>query len=339
MSKRISSSDVARRAGVSRTTVSYVMNGRTGAGIPPSTRDRVLEAAAELHYRPSAAARTLRSGRTNIVSVVVLCVYPAFYSHCIEALIAEMSDTPYELRIVETRKWSQAEWEREASDEYTAAGIIVLNETDNLPRLLKNNRTTTPIVNIGGSYLTSVDHVGVDLQSGSATAVRHLLESGRQKIVYLSALWHTRSERYAAYAAEVERAGHVAQTISFEQEAGDSSNRPAAYRAMNRYLAKTEPRDRADALFCLDDECAIGALKACREHHLLVPDDISIVGCDNIEEASYSYPSLSTIRFPFDEVAQHTRDLLLRRIEQPDIPVQGVVLTPELIIRDSSRRP
>lgn len=332
---RVNSDDVARKAGVSRTTVSYVLNGRQ-AGIPQATRERVLLAAAELGYRPDPAASSLAGGKTYVISLMTLCIHPAFYSRVIESFLLIMANTPYEIRITETRKWSAQHWEKAALGGWSCDGIIVLNETEHLDLLRSACEGRVPIVSVGGFYSLVLDHVGVDYYAGALLAVRHLIESGRRKIVHLTSERHAVTERYRAYAEELAKAGLPAQTITFEQAPGELTNRASAYRAMTEYLARTPAVDRCDALFCVDDESAIAALRALRDVDLHTPGDVAVVGCDDIEDSSYFYPAITTIRFPYDEVASQSWQMLLRRMEQPELPRQELVYRPELIVRESS---
>lgn len=333
MRKAVSSEDVARHAGVSRTTVSFVLNGSENIDrIPAATRERVLRSAEALGYTPNQMARALITGRSNLINLLVLQVSPAYYSRMVEAFNAVLRQTGYELRIHETAGWEPEQWKRAANNRWPVDGIIVIEEEIHLPHLVEALRGRIPLVNVGPQYCDGVDHVGIDLYSASAHAVRHLRETGRSRIAYLGLSVLDYTSRPAAYRATMEELGLEPVRILMEPDY-TKPERALARDAIARFLAAGATMD---GLFCFNDEMAIGALKAARDFGLRVPQDLAIVGCDNIEETLYHDPMLSTLSYPADEIARLTWQVLKRRIDEPDIPLQSADLAASLIIRESS---
>jgi DNA-binding LacI/PurR family transcriptional regulator len=174
--------------------------------------------------------------------------------------------------------------------------------------------------------------VRIDLFSATRAAVRHLLASGRRRIAFLAPGHEPGSSRADAYRAVLVEAGLAPMFIDVPPAEG-FSERARTRQAVRGVLRR---RQRPDALFCFNDEYAIGALRGLRDAGLSVPDDVAIFGCDGIEETEYHDPPLSTIVFPFTEAARLGWEFLRQRIEDPGLPVQSAVLIPDLAVRESS---
>ena len=333
MRRAINSTEVARRAGVSRTTVSFVLNGRDDAQkIPLATRERVLHAAQELGYQPNHLARALVSGRSYMICLLVRRVHPAFYSRAIAAFYAALQGSGYDLRVQETAGWAPAQWGEATGDRWPVDGIIAIEETYCLPPLIASLDGRTPLVNVGASYRVDVDYVGIDLFAGTTAAIDHLVATGRTHIGWLGGEGMEYTSRYQAYEAAMLRRGWPLLTIT-PAPANPLSSRTLAYAAVGAFLTGG---GKVDALVCFNDEFAIGALRAIRERGLRVPGDIALVGCDDIEEAGYHDPPLSTQHYPYDHAARTAWEMLRRRIENPGLPIQSCLLVPDLIVRGSS---
>lgn len=348
MRRAINSAAVARQAGVSRTTVSFVLNGSdNAAAIPAATRERVLRAAEELGYQPNHMARVLLTGRSYLIRLLVERVHPAFYSRATESFHAALRGSGYDLHIQETFDWTPTQWEHAAASRWQADGFLVFEGRAFVPHLVAGVRGRVPIVNIGTSYDRTVPHVGVDLYQGTMEAVRHLAESGRRRIGYLGWDYVIEHSRGRGYQDEMQRRGLAPLWICPPpnpacQGGGD---RAFAEKSIDSYLASGDPY-RLDALICFNDEMAISALQTFKRHGRRVPDDIALVGCDGIEETRYHDPPLTTIAFPYEAATQAAWAMLNRCIEarenQTDTdeqtpPPLSHLFVPELVVRESSR--
>jgi DNA-binding LacI/PurR family transcriptional regulator len=338
MRRAVNSTEVARRAGVSRTTVSFVLNGSNDAErIPLATRERILRAADELGYSPNHLARVLTSGRSYLINLLVRHVHPTFFSRAIEAFNAALHGSGYDLRIQETAAWTPERWQEVLKDRWPVDGTIVLEEAAFVPLLVQGDHSLHPVVSVGSAFCTDVDHVGIDLHTGAVIAVQHLFESGHRNIAFVGPSYYTRTTRWEGYDAEVRQMGQE-PCLMITSDDWKQAERARARTAVETFL---QSNPCPDALFCFNDEFAIGALRAVKDRGLRVPEDVVIVGCDDIDDTQYHDPPLSTLHYPYEEAAQLAWDCLRRRIEVPDraaLPMQSFLLKPELVLRQSSIR-
>jgi LacI family transcriptional regulator len=327
--RSVSMTDIARRLNVSQATVSYVLNGREGNLVGQATRARVLEAAQEMGYRPNRAAQMLAGGSSHVIEVCINGFHPAFYSQVLDAYDRELRPTPYELHIVNPARsgdlWGAGE------GVWPADGIIYDSRVSDSP-LAALARRGVPTVSVGVDAYAEVDHVKVDIDVAYRQAVRHLASRGG-RVAHL-APWPLEmglvspDPRYRAYRDAIREAG-LGEEIILVPEVGRDAMRQATHDYIVRHGCP-------DAILCFNDERAIAALRALRELGLRVPDDVRLIGCDGIEETAYHSPPLSTIQYPFVEVARLAWQFLQRRIAEPKIPIQSATLKAELLLRESS---
>jgi DNA-binding LacI/PurR family transcriptional regulator len=193
-------------------------------------------------------------------------------------------------------------------------------------------RRQVPVVSMGAYYLTEVDHVGVDLYAGAMQAVQHLIEQGCRRVAYLvnAESRHPGDARRDAYDMVMREA-----SLSREYIVSVDQSRQAAGAAVAAYV---EQFGLPDGIFCHNDEMALGAYRRLRLLGVRVPEDVALVGCDGIEDTEYLEVPLTTIRQPLEEMCGLACEFLHRRMAQPDIPLQSVVLLPQLVVRGSSLR-
>jgi DNA-binding LacI/PurR family transcriptional regulator len=320
----VRSVDVARLAGVSRTTVSYVLNGRTDVSIPDETRQRVLDAARELNYRPNLAARSLVMGRSGLVSIwlqesssirhqadVIQTLQPKLFTAGTESLIHRFSTDDSSSR-------SNFDWQVD--------GILGYNLGQDHERI----PVTIPSVSFGSYHYSKVDFVRVDLKTGVKTAMEHLISSGRKKIAYLVNQWgnHVGDDRFDGYTESVQSAGLETQYIVADI-ATMQKGRKAVLHALERGA-------KFDSLMCFSDELAIGAYRALLDHNLSIPTDCAIVGVDGIEETEYFEVPISTVVQPIESMCLLAWDFLRNRLNDPKLPHQQITLPSHLVVRQSS---
>lgn len=332
---RISSLDVARRAGLSRTTVSYVLNRRGDVSIPQATREKVWLAAEELGYRPNGIARSLVSGRTRTVGVVLPILESSLTSAMVNGIETVCSDEDYRVLLV----YSHNDPEREQKQirlllEHRVDGLICLpgyrtvrGTYEGLKEALAE-KTPCIIVDDSSSGLP-VDYVVSDDRSGAVTAVRHLIALGHRRIAHLCAgsLGSPARERHAGYCAALRAEGLEVDPGLVE---GDSFDPLSAAAGMLQLLRLPEP---PTAVFAANDLMAVAAMEKVREHGLRIPEDIAFVGFSAFNLSEYMH--LTTVdRLP-QEMGRRAAERLLDRIERPHLRPEGRVIPTHLIIRTS----
>ncbi|WP_169952119.1 LacI family DNA-binding transcriptional regulator [Microbispora sp. H11081] len=330
--KRPTLEAVAARAGVSRATVSRVVNGQLT--VTPQIRDAVMRAVDELGYVPNSAARSLVTQRTDSVALVVsepptrvFSEDPMFSTVIRSAsLELEAADKQVVLMLAGSQK-SHARIER-----YVAGGhvdgvmLISMHGADPLPAAVA--RMGVPAVSYGRPAVpVPLPYVDNDNVGGAVKAVRHLLDRGRRRIATIAGPQDMigGQDRLAGYRdalRDSDRRSIVA--------VGDFTRQSGA--AAMRHLLQDDPQ--LDAVFVANDLMAIGALQALRQAGRRVPDDVAVVGFDDIEAARFTEPPLTTIRHPVSEQAAAMVQLLLGLLRGgPAVPV---VLPTELVVRDSA---
>ncbi|WP_433214529.1 LacI family DNA-binding transcriptional regulator [Microtetraspora malaysiensis] len=330
--KRPTLEAVAARAGVSRATVSRVVNGQ--ATVTPQIREAVLRAVDELGYVPNSAARSLVTQRTDSIALVVsepptrvFSEDPMFSTVIRSAsLELEAADRQVVLMLAGSPK-SHARIER-----YIAGGhvdgvmLISMHGADPLPAAI--SRMSVPIVSYGRPAVpVPLPYVDNDNVGGAEKAVRHLLDKGRRRIATIAGPQdmiggQDRLTGYRNMLRESDRRSIVA--------VGDFTRESGAV-AM-RQLLHDDPG--LDAVFVANDLMAVGALQSLRQAGRRVPDDVAVVGFDDIEAAKFTEPPLTTIRHPFTEQAAAMVKLLLGLFEGG--PADPVILPTELVVRESA---
>ena len=322
--------DVARLAGVSHQTVSRVLNGHPH--VSSATRARVVAAMRELDYRPNAFARglvTQRSQRIGVLSFDSRLFGPGSTLHAIEraaraagfgVAVAGMSD----------HSGGDVEEAMEVLQSQAVDGIIVIAPTDDAVRALGVLATDVPVVALEAEFRDQ-PVVSIDQQQGARLATRHLLDLGHRTV------WHVegpRDWREAVLRADGWRSAlRDADADVPDPLSGDWSPRSG-------YVAGLElaARDDVTAVFAANDQMALGLLHALGERGRRVPEDVSVVGFDDIPEAEYFSPALTTVHQDFDEVGRRGLALLLARID--DAKTQAsVTIAPVLVSRASCASP
>ncbi|MEU3664086.1 LacI family DNA-binding transcriptional regulator [Streptomyces sp. NPDC032940] len=324
--------DVARLAGVSHQTVSRVLNGH--ANVREQTRLRVLAAVQELGYRPNRAARALATGRSQLIGVVAQnsTLYgPASLLAAFEIAASQQgfAVSVHRVRELEERSITAAV-ERHRDDR--VAGIVAIAPTASAQEALARVPDEVPLISIDGDPARSAPTVFVDQEQGAYEATRHLLEAGHDTVWHVSGPpgWFDAAGRVRGWRRALTEAGAEIPPVS----AGDWSA-ASGYRA-GQMLARMP---EVTAVFAANDHQALGVLRAMAERGRAAPDEVSIVGFDDVPEAPFYTPPLTTVRQDFDAVAVAALDLLLHRIAGGAKPADHPVILPELVRRDSVRAP
>lgn len=326
--------DVAARAGVSLKTVTNVVHERPN--VAPLTRDRVQQAIRDLDYRPSLAGRSLRGGRSNILTLAVPRIDEPYLGALAHAVIAAATRRGYTVLIDETG--GRPDHEREAVEGYPGHGIdgVIFSPLALDPGHLAAVSNHTPLVLLGEQLADSpADYVAIDNMASGRDVVAHLVATGRTRIGFIGGQPKRPGAvgglRRRGYEAELRESGlpvrrtWQAPTDRFTREEGGR---------LARLLIRRSPQ--LDALVCASDLLAIGALRALQDDGLGIPDDLAVVGWDNTIDARYCSPGLTSVAPDLTFLADQTLAALVRRIEGDRAPGRIVFVPYELQVRASS---
>jgi DNA-binding LacI/PurR family transcriptional regulator len=327
--------DVATHAGVSKATASRVLNG--SARVDPTTRRRVLDAMAELDYTPSLAARRLSLGRTLTISVVTSFLTRPQAAERLRGVDAILSDSEFDLVIynVETV---------EKRDQYLR-GLALAQRTDGLlvislpPRdedaqRLSSAAIPVVIIDAHAPAVEGLPHVIGDDIAGGEAATRHLLDLGHRRIAFVGDQFDnpfgftSSRHRFIGYERALTTAGVTPRP---DHVALGAHSRYEARELATRLLSAA---DRPSAIFASSDTQALGVISAAHEAGLRVPDDLSVVGYDDIEIADYV--ELTTVRQHLFESGRLGAELLLAEIRARSATPPSIVLAPEVVVRGTT---
>jgi DNA-binding LacI/PurR family transcriptional regulator len=324
--------DVARAAAVSHQTVSRVLNGHPN--VRPATRARVLEAIAELGYRPNLAARALATGRSNALGLVTLNTTlfgPVATLYAVEeaARAAGYSVSVSSVRTIDRQSLSDSVGRLVQQG---VAGLIIIAPIATNDSVMSALPADLPAVVAEADPEPSVPAVTVDQAHGAYLATSHLLELGHRTVIHISGPsdWVEARQRVTGWRRALDEAGAPAPEVIV----GDWS-------AQSGYDAGRSLPTAPDvtAVFAANDNMALGLLRALHEQGRSVPGDVSVVGFDNIDEAGFFTPPLTSIRQDFAEMGRRSVQLLLRRVDGDASGVEHVMLAPELVLRESTAPP
>lgn len=335
--KRVTSHDVAKLAGVSRTTVSFVLNDVPHVQIPEETRRRVFDAAEHLGYRPDAAARSLATRQTHTLALVLYqsadrIVGDAFLANVVRGLSEVAQQRGFRLLLHPFEEIGKSEAYVSLVLENRIDGLVVSGPRSDDEQLPKLREDGFPLVLLGQLNGADIHFVDVDNTAAAHRAVSHLIQLGHTRIGLITnaPLEYTASaDRWRAYRQALTEAGlpydeSIVRYGNFDAHSG--------YQAMEEFLALPRP---PTATFIASDEVATGALAALHEHGIAVPEEMAIVGFDDIPVARYLVPSLTTVHLPAYELGLRAADMLIRIIQGKEIADRGILLDTELIIRES----
>jgi len=327
----LSMADVAARAGVSHQTVSRVVNGHPS--VAPHTRERVEQAIAELGYRPNIAARALVTGSTRTIGLVTVKINQYGPAQTMLGLEKAARAAGYSLS-VSILDDATAGAMRDAVDTFVSQrvdAIVALSTYDDAAEALSMLVSPVPLVavQVGGDEERPA--VGVDQVTGARLATRHLLELGHRTVHHVAGPADSQEARgrIAGWQAELEAAGAPVP----EQLRGDWT--PSSGYAAGRQLAqRISDGEEITAIFLANDQMALGLLSAFHESGIEAPDDVSVVGFDDLPESPYFTPPLTTVRQDFAELGRRGVQLVLARLQGEDLHPRAVPA--QLVVRAST---
>jgi len=328
--------DIAKRCGVSRTTVSFVLNEVPNVHISEETRRRVLETARQLDYHPDAVARKLASGRVRTIAVV-LRQHPyqvsedAFLPEVLRGVGQVARQYSYHI-LYEPLDPTDPITYGDLVREKHADGIILSGPRADDQELERAHRDGVPLVLLGQMPGMDIPFVDVDNVKAARTAVAHLLALGHRRIAMIThaSLNYTASrDRLTGYRQALETAG-----LTYDERLvryGDFTAASGA-RAMAELLSLSP---LPTAVFVASDVVACGALQVIKERGLRVPDDLALVSFDDIPLARYLDPPLTTVRLPAYGLGWAAAEQLIRLLEGEEVTERQILLETELVVRES----
>ncbi len=332
--KTITLSDVGLAAGVSAVTVSRVL--RDPALVSPQTRERVERAISKLGFIPNSAAQALASNRTNVIGALIPSVTNNVFSDVLRAMYEAIEGTRYQLQLGNTR-YSATEEEKLLRTflGQRPAGLIVtgIDQSEAARQLLK--RAECPVVQImemGDDPLDMM--IGFSHRDAARTAVEHLIASGYRRVAFLGARMDPRTQRrLQGYREALDAAGHG------ENKRIVTTPQPSSITLGSQLFADLLARHPdADAVFCNNDDIALGALFEAQRRHISVPRDLGICGFNDLEMMAAACPSLTSVRTHREQMGLRAMQMLIAAIEADEPAPKVVDLGYEVMVRESTKR-
>ncbi len=321
---------LAAHLGLNPATVSVVLNDVPGRSIPQATRDRIKAAAKALNYQPNLLARSLRSRRTLTIGILVPELGEGYHTQVMSGIGDQLIKAGYFYFTAHHRH------KRNLVEEYTrlligrgAQGIIAIDT-------LLEHPIGIPVVAVAGHrHIEGVTNVLLDHARAAELTLNHLHSLGHRKIAFMRGqpFSSDSDERWKSLMAAAERLGIEIRpelVVSLER---DSTSPELGYPVVQQLLAAKEP---FTAIVAFNDISAIGAIRALRDMNLRVPEDVSVIGFDDIKAAAFTLPRLTTINQPLEEIGRIATQSLLNRIHNTVPPQEEITVEPELIVREST---
>ena len=332
--------DIADASGVSQSTVSRVLTGAPNAiPINPATRDRILEIAKQMRYRPNPLARGLRGARTMLLGVIVREITDPFFAGAVDAISTEANRRGYNVVLGDAHgRTEEAIALRTVLETRHCDAILLLGDTSDQPRLMEDLRDTNfPVVGMwqGTAPTPGSSIIGVDNKFGVDGLMDHLLRLGHRKIAFIGGVFVEGrligdiGERRVAFLERAAAEGLDTPAVFVRDARNTLGGGAGALRAL------MDLPERPTAIMASTDVLAIGALHTARKMGLDVPGEISIVGFDDLPMAEYTTPALTTVRMPMAQMAAAGVEAAVDK-SQDRQAITLRILKPTIVIRESS---
>ncbi len=326
--------DVAKKAGVSVATVSRVLN--HSDKVSPETQQRVLDACDALDYNLHTVAQSLRLGRTNsIAAILPFLTLPSIVER-LRGILASLSSTPYELipfTLGSPEERDAKIFELARTSRYDGVLIISMPVNDEQVELLLKNKIPTVLVD---SQHPKLNRINIDDKAGGKMVTNYLMDLGHKRIGFLSSYLENPLQfsstiyRFQGYCEALNEAG-LKFNPQYQRE-GDHGRKEAMRLAMDML----KQPERPTAIFASSDTKAIGVLDAAKALNIKVPEQLSVVGYDDIRDAEYVH--LTTIRQPLFDSGREGAQRLIKLINDPTLPPEEILLPLELVIRNTTAK-
>lgn len=330
---------IAALAGVSRGTVSRVVNDQPG--VKPKVRDKVLQIIEQIGYYPHPQARSLAGGTTGNIGVMVFAQQSNFLSHHIfyevlQGIQTDSAANAYDLLLFDNRSISDSDYWKRIGTRRKVDGLIIMGEHIQQEYLAYYRQQKIPYVLVGKRNFDHLPLVCVtsNYRSGAYQATKHLLDRGRTQIAYIQGILNTyhENERFAGYSQALAEAGIQ---LDPSRVMSGRAEQEVARRQMKDLLERKIP---IDAVFAANDWMAFGAIESLIEQEIRVPEDVSVIGYDDIQAAPYFTPPLTTVRQDKIRLGQEAIGLLMNMLNgtlDEDVS-KDILIENELVIRGST---
>lgn len=339
--------EVAHKAQVHYATASTVLNDSKGSTrVSQETCQRIFQAAEELGYRVNRAAQQLRTQRSRVAGLLTGDLENPFFAHMVSLCSEALEGEGYDVVLATRRRDERSDMHLlESLLSRQIAGVLIWSETFTEVREKLRRRGAANVV-VMGMNIPGYDSVAAVLENGVAQALTHLKEQGYSRIGYFapSRMLNRRGDpRDLIYREKMAEWGRPERIISYEGTAFDVAAARAAAETLAESMAQMPADERPDALFCFNDMNAFGVMMGLRRKGLRIPEDVALVGCDNLPLAMQLDVPLTTIDYPLEAVCQSAVRLLVSRIREAhdSLPPESrhtELLQTRLVVRESSAR-
>ena len=338
--KRITIVDVARQAGVSKATVSAVINAKRT--VKPTTRDHVLGVMKELHFRPRGVARNLRnSDKDRSIGIIIKDLNYPFYTSIATGAKQYANSKGYSVIVASSE--NDHECEKTITHLFSAKDIKgaiiapIVEGTTEIEHLFRLKMINYPFVLLEDVKGIQANVVAIDNLKAIKKVVTYLISNGHTKIVHFARPQHSShtQERIDGF-----RHAFSESTLIFRDDmiVPMGSHFEECFSRAKKYFESKQKPEHPTAIVCFNDQQAFAVITALRELSIRVPDDISVIGNDDISYASVCPVPLTTVRAPQHEIGMKAAEILIRHIESPSLlPPERVILETELVLRGSSK--
>ncbi len=335
MKEKVNIKEIARKLGVSASTVSRAVNDKPGVGT--ETRKKILKLIGEYNYSPDSSAAGLKTAKTRTIALITkkrekrLCAAD-YFQRTITHIETTLRNSGYHTitTAVDDTEMEDASGLL-ALRENRVDGFIIQGPAIKAKFILDIKNTDLPVVLLGNNlYQTEIDSIVCRDRKGAYEAVKHLIEHGHRKILLLTGPeeWYTSRERMSGYIDAVTESGLKKHIVFMDDTTIDTGKEYFREALKNKYSDIT-------AVAAVNDSTAIGVIAAAREMGINVPGDIAVTGFDDIDWASVSYPSLTTVHSYLEEMAELAASRILNLLENPDLPPVSTYVAAKLVIRES----
>ncbi len=326
-------SDVAKLANVSPATVSRVLSNPDL--VSKETREKVMEVINKVNYKPHIVARQFRTKETKIILVVVPDITSAFFSRVLRGIEHVAVQNGYQVILGDTENDTEREQEYiNLLLQKQADGMVLLTARQDKTKLEEISEHFPMVLACEYMDGLNVPTVSIDNISSARKATEHLIQQGHTKIAHITGPINVILSRDRLRGFQQAMMSHDLEIDSAYIQEGDFTFE-SGYHQMLKLLALETP---PSAVFAFNDEMAMGAIKAVKDSHMLIPEDVAIVGFDNIKMASVIEPNLTTIDQPKYEIGKKAMELLLNLINGESLQKKKFVMKDELIVRESSSK-
>ncbi|MBQ7256397.1 MAG: LacI family DNA-binding transcriptional regulator [Abditibacteriota bacterium] len=318
----ISRNDVAKEAGVSPTTVSFILNNKI-EHFNPLTVKKVRDAAKKLGYTPNKIAQALKTGKSNIIVMWVYRMTSMYTSTIIKYTQEYLQEAGYDVIVKDVRKLHNF------TNEMIVDGILAFDCLDYTLLYKKEVQIRLPIVSVGKNIVNSFDNVSYDLSDGVLTGLTSFVKKGYKKIGFLYVSGESENDvRYNTYKDFIKKNGLKEYILKLDDQFDDIKT--------EKNIKECPFLKDLDAILSHNDFNSFRFIKIVKDLGINVPKDLKLISTDNVSMSNYYIPTLSTVEIPIKSMCRTAVDFLINRIKDPNIPVQEKVYVSSFIERESS---